>query len=397
MSLDTLLTPQDREFRAEVRDFCVRNVPAATALRVALGLPLDKGEYVQWQRALAERGWLTPRWPVADGGTDWSVVRHFLFEEELARANAPPVALTLAVGPRLVGPILCEFGTPAQKARMLPSIRDASVWWCQGYSETEAGSDLARLRTRATPVAGGWRLRGAKCWTSYAHWADRMACLARTADTEKPQQGLSLMSVDMRAPGVSVRPLRGANGRHFFNEVRLDDVFVADEDLIGPLNAGWRLAKTLLEHERLNAARVAETRNQLDRAGGLLQALNGRGRSSSSAALAQRFGELEADHRALEALVIAHVARAAQGHSVGPSASLLKLRGSELLQAVMDLLTDILSLETSWGSPPTADADRAFENQAAHAFYVRGFTIAAGTSEIQRSVLARQVLRLPPP
>lgn len=390
MSIETLLTPDDLIFQDQVRVFCREHVSPYTAERVRTGQPLSKNDYVNWQRALATRGWLTPRWPREYGGTEWSVVRHYLFEEELARANAPPVSLTLAVGPRLVGPVLCEFGTAAQRARMLPAIKDATVWWCQGYSETEAGSDLAQLRTRATRVQGGWMVHGTKCWTSYAHWADRMACLVRTADNAKPQIGLSLMAVDMQAPGVSVRPLLGANGRHFFNEVRLEGVFVAEEDLIGPPDEGWGLAKTLLEHERLNAARVAENRNQLDRAAQLLRDLN----SSSvpehvRSQLAYRLAELDADHQALEALVVAHVAHAAQEHSVGPSASMLKLRGTELLQSVMSLLNDMVAIPMRMDHKPDA-----FSDQAAYAFYVRGFTIAAGTSEIQRNVLARQVLQL---
>lgn len=322
------------------------------------------------------------------------MVRNYLFEEELARANTPPVALTLAVGPRMVGPILCQYGTEDQKKRFLPEIRSADIWWCQGYSETEAGSDLANLRTKATRVEGGWRVEGSKCWTSYAHWADLMACLVRTDSGGAPQQGLTLMAIDMRDPGVTVRPLKGANGRHFFNEVRIDNVFVGDDHVIGPLHKGWGLAKTLLEHERLNAARVAENKNRLDQAVKLMQALGLENKYQHEVvALTQRLVSLQADHAALEAMVISHVAQAAQGHSVGASASILKLRGTELLQEVMSLITDIYAAAPASTAPESLGL-LSREAHSAQAFYVRGFTLAAGTSEIQRNVIARHVLHL---
>lgn len=399
MSLDALLAPDDLAFRDELRRFCAQALPEAVRARVRAGLSLAKADHVGWQQALAARGWLTPTWPVADGGTGWGVLRQYLFEEELVAADAPQVALTLAVGPRLVGPILCKWGTPEQKERLLPAIRRAETWWCQGYSEPEAGSDLASLRTRARRVDGGWIVGGSKTWTSYAHWADRMACLARTDPAAAPQKGVSLLAVDMRAPGVTVRPIVGANGRHFFNEVFLDEVFVRDADVIGPVHGGWGLAKTLLEHERLNAARVAENRKKLDWAGALLRERARGGRDTAVHGFAQRLAELEADHAALEALVIGFVGRAAAGEAVGPAASMLKLRGTELLQQVMDLVSDLLG-----DAPQVREKDIALEGldpavaarytHAAQAMYVRGFTIAAGTSEVQRNVIARHVLGL---
>ncbi|HYF17892.1 MAG TPA: acyl-CoA dehydrogenase family protein [Ramlibacter sp.] len=393
MALDALLDDDDLRFRDELRHFCAQALDPRTRARVRAGLPLAKSDYVGWQQALASRGWLTFTWPVADGGTGWNVVRQYLFEEELVAADCPQVGLTLAVGPRLVGPILCKWGTPAQKARFLPPIREARTWWCQGYSEPEAGSDLASLRTRARKVDGGWRVDGSKTWTSYAHWADWMACLARTDADAAPQRGVSVLAVDMRSPGVTVRPIVGANGRHFFNEVFLDDVFVPDDGVVGPVHGGWSLAKALLEHERLNAARVAEIRKKLQWIRGLL----GPGAADGHA---WRWAELEADHAALEALALEFVGRAAAGEAIGPAASMLKLRGTELLQQVMDLASDVLGPAVQVLEEDVLDAalddpaQGARWTHAANAMYTRGFTIAAGTSEVQRNVIARQVLGL---
>jgi alkylation response protein AidB-like acyl-CoA dehydrogenase len=400
MSLDALLDPQDLAFRQELRRFCREALDPQTRARVLAGLPLAKSGYVGWQQALATRGWLTFTWPVADGGTGWGVVRQYLFEEELVAADAPPVGLTLAVGPRLVGPILCKWGTPQQKQRFLPAIRAAETWWCQGYSEPEAGSDLAALRTRARKVEGGWRVDGQKTWTSYAHWADWMACLARTDPDAAPQRGVSLLAVDMSAPGVTVRPILGANGRHFFNEVFLDGVFVPDDCVVGPVHGGWGLAKTLLEHERLNAARVAENRKKLQWVAGLVREAAREGSASLAADHARRWVELDADHAALEALALEFVGRAAAGEAIGPAASMLKLRGTELLQQVMALAADVLGpavqvLEEDVLAAALEDpAQGARWTHAANAMYTRGFTIAAGTSEVQRNVIARQVLGL---
>lgn len=395
MTLDDLLDEQDLRFRDEVREFCARHLDPVTRDRVRSNEPLEKHDHVRWQRALASKGWLTTTWPVHDGGPGWSVVRHQLFEEEMYAAYAPPVALTLAVGPRLVGPILCQHGTAQQKQIFLPAIRQATVWWCQGYSEPEAGSDLASLRTTARRVDGGWRVSGQKTWTSYAHWADLMACLARTQPHVPAASGVSLLALDMRAPGVTVRPLRAANGRHFFNEVWIDDVFVPDSHVIGPVHGGWGLAKSLLEHERLNAARVAEIRAQLRRCQALLSSQGG---SRSQHMAEAKLAELQASHRALDALVLRFVSQAAHGETVGPAASMLKVRGTELLQQVNDLLSDLLGPQPAipWQLTYTDQGDReqmAHRHHAAQAFYARGFTVAAGTSEVQRNVLAREMLR----
>ena len=261
--LASLLTGADRQFRDEVRAFVAAAVPAQLRRRVARGDELDKADYVAWQRVLALRGWLTTTWPVEHGGCDWSAFRHYLFEEELALADCPPVALTLGVGPKLLGPILCESGTAEQRARLLPPIRASEVWWCQGYSEPGAGSDLAALTTRAVRDGEHYVVTGTKIWTSYAHWADGMCCLARTDAQARPQAGISFLLLDMHAPGVSVKPIAAINGRHFFNQVFLDEVRVPVAMRVGEENAGWRIAKSLLLHERLAAARVAETAKKL--------------------------------------------------------------------------------------------------------------------------------------
>src|SRR5450759_1859541 len=261
--LEALLTDDDRRFREEVRVFVSDSVASELRSRVANGEELCKQDYVEWQKLLSRRGWLTTTWPVNEGGVDWSPLRHYLFEEELALADCPPAGLTLGVGAKLLGPILCAFGSTEQKQRLLPLIRDCSVWWCQGYSEPNAGSDLASLATRAVRDGDDYILTGTKIWTSYAHWADGMCCLARTDIDARPQAGISFLLVDMHAPGVTIQPIPTINKRHFFNQVFFDAVRVPARDRIGAENDGCRIAKSLLLHERLAAARVAETTKRL--------------------------------------------------------------------------------------------------------------------------------------
>jgi alkylation response protein AidB-like acyl-CoA dehydrogenase len=381
--LDEILTPGERAFRDEVRRFAERECPADLRARVESGAELDKDDYLRWQRILAGRGWLTPSWPVEHGGCGWSAVEHYLFEEELAAAGCPPVALTLGVGPKLVGPILCAYGTSAQQARFLPRIRASTDWWCQGYSEPNAGSDLASLATRAVRDGDAYVVTGRKIWTSYAHWANLMCCLARTDPGAKPQAGISFLVVDMTRPGVAVRPIVALNGRHFFNEVMLDDVRVPVADRIGPEHGGWAIAKALLEHERLGAARVAETKKRIAAAWRIARARH-RGASALAEhpAFRRRLLQIEIDAQAIEWTATRYVHAARGGRRIGAGISMLKVRGTELVQRLMDLQCD-------------ASGERALDAAdpvAAMRLYYRGISVAAGANEIQRDILARAAL-----
>jgi alkylation response protein AidB-like acyl-CoA dehydrogenase len=394
---DALLTEAERGFRDAVRDFAETALPADLRHKVEAGEELDKADYLRWQRLLAGRGWLVPAWPVAQGGTGWSVVQHYLFEEELALAGCPPVALTLGVGPKLVGPIICAHGTAEQQARWLPRIRDSLDWWCQGYSEPDAGSDLAALRTCAVREGGHYIVTGTKLWTSYAHWADLACVLVRTDPAAKPQAGISFLAVDLRSPGVTVRPIRTVNGRHFFNEIHLDAVRVPLANRIGAEHAGWGVAKALLEHERLGAARVAETKKTIALVARLATAHCRRGRPAiEDPAIRLRLRGLEVEALAVERTALRFVALARSGAPIGAEISMLKLRGTEIMQALMDLACDVIgsrAMALEAARPGAFAAAEGWQRAVgAIRLYYRGLTIAAGTSEVQRDILARRLL-----
>ena len=395
--LDALLTDADLRFREEVRAFVGESLQPALRQRVANGRELEKQDYVGWQKTLSARGWLTTTWPVAEGGTGWSHIRHYLFEEELALADCPPVTLTLAVGAKLLGPILCEFGSAEQRARLLPPIRDCSVWWCQGYSEPGAGSDLASLATRAVRDGDHYVLSGTKIWTSYAQWADGMCCLARTDPAARPQAGISFLLVDMHAPGVTVRPIATINGRHFFNQVFFDGVHVPVADRVGAENDGWRIAKSLLLHERLAAARVAETAKRLKLARSIAATARCHGRPLIEHDwFRMRLAEFEIEARAIEQTALRYLGETMAGMPPGPEIALLKLRGTELYQRLCDLLCDAvgeeaISLQGSGGADHPVP--ESWQSLNANRLYARGFTLAAGSSEVQREILSKVLAR----
>lgn len=394
--LEALLTDDDRQFREEVRAFARESVPPELRRRVADGEELDKHDYVEWQKILSQRGWLTTTWPVAEGGMDWTPVRHYLFEEELALADCPPSGLTLGVGARLLGPILCAFGTAEQKARFLPPIRDCSVWWCQGYSEPNAGSDLASLATRAVRDGDHYLVTGTKIWTSYAQWADGMCCLVRTDPAARPQSGISFLLVDMRAPGVTVRPIPTINKRHFFNQIFFDAVRVPVANCIGAENDGWRIAKSLLLHERLAAARVAETTKRLELARTIAGEARWHGRPLIEHEwFRMRLAALEIEARAVAQTALRYLGETMAGTPPGPEIALLKLRGTELFQRIYDLLCDAVGEESIPLARPHVEEDvpAYWQTLNANRLYARGFTVAAGSSEVQREILAKALRR----
>jgi acyl-CoA dehydrogenase len=392
LMLEALLTDEDRRFREEVHAFVRECVPAELRRRVADGEELSKDDYVAWQKILSRRGWLTTTWPVSEGGLDWSPVRHYLFEEELALADCPPSGLTLGVGAKLLGPILCAFGTEEQKRRFLPPIRDCSVWWCQGYSEPNAGSDLASLATRAVREGDHYIVTGTKIWTSYAQWADGMCCLVRTDPAARPQAGISFLLVDMHAPGVTVRPIPTANKRHFFNQIFFDAVRVPAGNRIGAENDGWRIAKSLLLHERLAAARVAETAKRLQ----LARVIASEARLDGKPLIEHdwfrmRLAALEIEARAVAQTALRYLGETMAGTPPGPEIALLKLRGTELFQRIYDVLCDAIGEEAIPLERFRVEDDvpACWQTLNANRLYARGFTVAAGSSEVQRGILAK--------
>jgi acyl-CoA dehydrogenase len=397
-------------FRREVREFVRTRLPEVVREKVRLGVELSKHDYNAWQRELLARGWLAPHWPAQWGGTGWSPAQRAVFQEELVLGHAPESG---GITFEMIGPILIKYGDEAQKQRFLPRILDLEHWWCQGYSEPEAGSDLASLKTRATrgTDADGrpcYVVQGTKIWTSYAQHADWMFCLARTDPQARAQQGISFLLIDMRSPGISLRPLVGIHGWHLFNQVFIDDVKVPLENRVGAENGGWTIAKSLLEYERLNLARVGENRRRLAKVRRI-----GEQAHEAGVPLAQRpwfrsrFAALEVRLETLAATVQRYRTQAESGRKLGPETGMLKLVGSQLIQDIENLAVDAagpdtlaydraahFELDAHPSLPPAAGRTEYAATASSRRFVTRGFTIAGGSSEVQHEVLAKQVLGL---
>ncbi|WP_179405289.1 acyl-CoA dehydrogenase family protein [Burkholderia guangdongensis] len=393
------------DLRRDVRAFVAQALPAHVREKVRLGLEVSKDEMVDWQRRLAERGWLVPHWPRAWQGADWSAARRAVLQEELVLAHAPE---TGGISIEMIGPILIRYGTPAQQQYFLPRIVDLEHWWCQGYSEPNAGSDLASLTMRAVRKTRDdgtdvYVVNGSKIWTSYAQYADWIFCLVRTDTDARAQQGISFLLIDMRSPGVSVRPLIGIHGWHLFNQVFFDDVEVPASMRVGDENAGWAIAKSLLEHERLNLARVAENRRRLAK----VRAIGAEVQEAGEPLMrrpwfARRLRELEVRVETLAATVLRFRRLERARGTLGPETGMLKLLGSRLIQDIENLAVDALGPETlaydraAHFEPAAPRPGRSAYAAAASArrFVTRGYTIAGGSSEIQHELLAKQVLAL---
>ena len=408
--MSAVADPSLATLRAEVRAFVRDCLPPALREKVRLGIEPDKADVRAWERVLADRGWLVPHWPPEWGGTGWSPSQRAVFQEELVLGHAPELGgLTF----EMIGPVLIRFGTEAQKRHFLPRMTRLEHSWCQGYSEPEAGSDLASLRTRAVRRrdADGsehYVVDGSKIWTSSAQHADWIFCLVRTDTEARAQEGISFLLIDMRSPGVSLRPIVGIHGWHLFNQVFLDGVRVPLEQRVGEENQGWAIAKSLLEFERLNLARVAENRRRLAK----VRAIGEEVREAGEPLFARpwfrrRFAELEVRFEALAASVLALRRQAEGGRRLGPETGMLKLVGSRLIQDLETLAVDALGPQTlAWDRDahftlpdperPEAPVERhpLAATASSRRFVSRGFTIAGGSSEIQHELLAKQVLGL---
>ncbi len=373
--------PEEAAFRTAVREFVRSKLPLELRHKVVAGEALGKADYLAWHRILHERGWIAPNWPRAFGGCEWSAVRQHIFEEECALAGAPGI---LPFGIRMVGPVIMKFGSAAQQQRFLPRILSGEDWWCQGYSEPGAGSDLASLRTRAERRGEHYLVNGQKTWTTLAQHADWIFCLVRTATEGRPQEGISFLLIDMQAKGVSVRPIIMLDGEHEINEVWFEDVEVPIANRVGEENKGWTYAKYLLGHERTGNASVGYCRRWLAE----LKALARRQPGNEGRPLAadtrfrDRIARLEIDLMALEVMNLRVLALEEQRHAPGPEASMLKIMGSELQQA----LTEETMRAAGHG------AMRYPQAGTGHYFNFRKASIYAGSNEIQRNIIARHIL-----
>lgn len=389
------LDPADIAFRDEVRDFFATGIPLEWCTRVRAGLRLNPEDLTAYQKRLAARGWGAPTWPAEYGGTGWSPIRQYIFWSEAAAADAPA---QFHQGLELIGPIIFTYGSPEQKAHYLPRIINADDWWCQGYSEPNAGSDLASLRTRAVRDGDHYVLNGQKAWTSYGHVASHCFVLARTSDEPKRQQGISLMLVDMQTPGITIRPVATMDEKHHTNEMFLDDVRVPVSALVGEEGKGWEYGKVLLDRERMVTASVAVFLTQTIRA--IRDAATRRTIGGvpliDKPGFRAKLAQYEIEVIALQTMVLRVMADASAGVDSGPLGSMIKLRWSQLSQAGTALWVGALGPEAAHFAPVDQGAslpeDMPYAMQGA--LYARVTSIYGGSSEIQHNIIAQRALGL---
>jgi alkylation response protein AidB-like acyl-CoA dehydrogenase len=398
--MDLNLGSDDEAFRNQVREWVRGAVPADMARRTRQGFHTTKDDLQTWNRILYEKGWAAPHWPKGFGGTGWPPLWIHIFEDECAAADAPFLSY---FGLRLIGPLIYTYGSEAQKLALLDPILSGSTFWCQGFSEPESGSDLRSVRTTARREADAYVIDGQKIWTTEAHFADRMFCLARTDPDLPPQKGgLSILLLHMDQPGVTVRPIITIDGGHSVNEVFLDGVRVPVEDVVGEPGRGWEYTRFMLGNERVSNAHAPRSKRDLELVRARAEVPDAAGaRAIDRPDIQRRLVQLEIDICALEWSVL-RVLDSAEGTRTQAAASGLKIAGSEIQQRLADLAYDLLGprgirfypedARSGSGRPCGAGADPA--GIAARQLFFRATTIYAGSNEIQRGIIARQVFGL---
>jgi alkylation response protein AidB-like acyl-CoA dehydrogenase len=402
--MDLTLSREDEEFRAEVRRFLDENLTQdlREAGRKTTGVFAEYAAGMRWHKILARRGWSAPTWPKEYGGTGWSATQRYIFSRECIAADAPRI---FAMGLRMVGPVIMKFGTPEQKAKYLPRIVSGDITFCQGYSEPGSGSDLASLKTRAERDGDDYVINGTKIWTTGAHVADHMFCLVRTSSEGKPQDGISFVLIDsMKTPGLTVSPIVTLAGDHEVNQVFFDSVRTPVANRIGPENAGWTVAKYLLEFERGGEAYTPNLHARLEDVKRIAreEAADGSGRLIAERGFIERLAEAEMDIQALEMIEMQVLSDLSRGRNPGAVSSSMKIRGSETLQKLDHLGVEALAWYAAPFEPearelghnePTVTPDWGI---SAMPLYLnnRASTIYAGSNEIQRNIIAKAVLGL---
>ncbi|MFQ3664824.1 MAG: acyl-CoA dehydrogenase family protein [Sphingomonadaceae bacterium] len=402
--MDMDLTPEDLAFRDEVRAFLAEALPEhlreGARNTPSVFVEPDIGD--EWHKTLFAKGWVAYNWPKEHGGTGWDPVKRYIFERECALADAPALSV---LGLKLIGPVLCHYGTPEQQARFLPGILACTEKWCQGYSEPGAGSDLASLKTRAVKTGDRYVLNGSKIWTTHAHYADWMFCLARTDPDVKPQAGISFLLVPMHQPGITIRPIVTHAGDHEVNQVFLDNAETAADCLVGLEGQGWEIAKFLLENERGGSCAAPRLLAEIARLKRLANAEPSgvNGAIGHGGSFESRLVRLELEALALETTELRILADLAKGRRPGPQTSLIKLVAANIRQAIDELAVDLfgpagLQLPPErplyGNSAPEPVASR--EAQLAMPTYLNGraWTIFGGSNEVQKGIIAKQVLGL---
>ncbi|GAB1269401.1 acyl-CoA dehydrogenase family protein [Aurantivibrio infirmus] len=399
MNID--FSPEELAFQDEVRQFLENNYPKHIREKLEKGIHLEKNDWVEWQKILAKKGWAGINWPVEHGGTGWTSTQKYIWSNECAKAH---VLEPMAFGLKMVAPVIYTFGNDEQKQRFLPDILASNVWWCQGYSEPNAGSDLASLRTTATSDGDDYIVNGTKTWTTLGHFADWIFCLVRTGDSNtKNQESISFLLIDMKTPGITVSPIITLEGHREVNEVHFDNVRVPKENLIGQEGRGWTYAKLLLTHERTGIAMVARSKVRLDELKEKAsQNTNGAPALMDDPAFKQKVTELEIDLLALEYTELRTLSSVATGNAPGPESSILKIKGSEIGQMIDELNVELAgyyclpfvkeqfteNFDGEWIGPDSAC------NAAPHYYNFRKLSIFGGSNEIQKNIICKAVLRL---
>jgi alkylation response protein AidB-like acyl-CoA dehydrogenase len=402
--MDLDFTPEEERFRSEVRAFLAEKLPARLSSKVANGKHLTKDDMAEWHAILNERGWLANHWPRDYGGPGWNAIQKFIFENECALAHAPRI---VPFGVNMLGPVLIKYGNAAQKAHWLPRILDGSDWWCQGYSEPGAGSDLAAVKTTAVRGVDAdgehYVVNGQKTWTTLGQYANMIFCLVRTDRGAKKQEGISFLLIDMNTPGVEVRPIITLDGEHEVNEVFFTDVRVPLENLVGEEHRGWTCAKYLLTYERTNIAGVGFSVAGLARLKRIAASQTRNGRPLlDDPAFAMRLARVEIDLENMKTTNLRVIAAVAGGGVPGAESSMLKIRGTEIRQEILSLTRRAMGVYARPFTQEMLDADYAGPQfgpdfaaaASAQYFNNRKLSIFGGSNEIQKNIIAKMILGL---
>ena len=399
--MELQLSPEEQAFEAEVREFIATHLPDDIRDKVQQDRHLGREDFMRWQQILGKQGWFVGAWPRVHGGQAWSAMQTIIFNRVAGELHCPELQV---FGPAMVGPVLYTFGTPEQQAQHLPAIRDSSVWWCQGYSEPGAGSDLAALQTMAEDAGDDYIVNGQKIWTSFAHHADWMFCLVRTSREGRKQEGISFLLIDMKTPGVEVQPIRMMDGRHYLNAVFFNNVRVPKHNRIGEEGRGWTYAKFLLEHERVENANLRFITQELQKLRRVAAEPDGAGRRLLDDPLfVAKLSAVEVQFKALEIGLLRMLSDMHAGAPAGPGkSSFIKIRGTEIAQRITELLVQASGADAQRYQPgPLFGHDDSALIGPANALgpvatylFCRAMTIYGGSTEVQKNIMAKHALGL---